>query len=68
MAQDYYLGNGRMMNYGIEYQMEKEELIKWLDMYVEIAKEYRKEKDELQKELFKLKYKESLNVSDTGCI
>lgn len=47
-----------MMNYGIEYQMKEAELIKWLDMYVEIAKEHRKEKDELQKKLLELKYKE----------
>lgn len=68
MATDYYQGNGIMMNYGIEYEMSKEELVKWLDMYVEIANQHMQEKDELEKELFNLKYTESSNVSNTGCL
>ena len=56
MATDYYMGNGMMMNYGETYEMEKEELVKVLDKYVEALRQAETERDELKMEVLRLKH------------
>lgn len=56
MATDYYLGNGKMSNYGHSYDMSREELVKVLDRQVAIVKQLEVERDELQKQVLSLKY------------
>ena len=56
MANDYYMGNGIMMNYGETYEMGKDELIKVLDQHVEHLKNTRAECEELKLEILRMKY------------
>lgn len=57
MAQDYYQGNGVMMNYGHTYDMKREELVKVLDKYFVALRQVEEERDALQQEVLRLKYK-----------
>jgi len=62
MAQDYYQGNGVMMNYGHTYDMKREELITVLDKHVAIVARLSNENDELKEQILKLKYPETMGV------